>query len=91
MVYIEKHQRTKKKTEKSYQVALAKELNGILEVQTITGTIDILTSTQLIEVKIVHKWKEALGQILAYALSYPSYEKKNTSVRRDTSWLFKNS
>lgn len=64
------------KTEKQRQVKLAKKLNGKIEVETVAGKIDILTPTQLIEVKRVKSWKDALGQVLAYGVFYPSHIKR---------------
>lgn len=49
---------------------LHKELGGTIEVKTKSGRIDLLTSTQIIEVKIFDRWKSALGQVLAYHFDY---------------------
>jgi len=48
---------------------LATKLNGVLEVQTDVGKIDIMTCDSIIEIKKFDKWKHALGQILAYGES----------------------
>lgn len=37
------------------------------------GIIDILSDTELIEIKRWHRWKEALGQIMAYRIYYPNH------------------
>jgi len=63
-------------TEKQYQKSLCDLLNGKLEVPTLVGKIDILTSTEIIEVKGVCQWKSALGQVLAYGHFYPSHQKR---------------
>lgn len=65
-----------KLVEHRYCKALAKKENGLIEVQTLTGRIDVLTSTELIEVKQVKGWKQALGQVLVYGSYYPSHQKR---------------
>lgn len=55
---------------------LSQEMNGVTEVKTPIGYIDIMTDTQIIEVKRVRKWKWALGQILVYGLYHPDHEKR---------------
>lgn len=45
---------------------LTKQLGGVNEIINENGYIDIVTDTQIIEVKNVERWKHALGQILAY-------------------------
>ncbi|GAQ91171.1 hypothetical protein KFL_007380050 [Klebsormidium nitens] len=50
---------------------LASKLVGArTEVRCEYGMIDILTDTEVIEVKVYHKWKHALGQCLSYGLSF---------------------
>lgn len=66
----------KKKKEVQYKRDLAKQLNGKVEVKTLAGTIDILTMTEIIEVKEVKAWKHALGQVLVYGHYYPSHQKR---------------
>jgi hypothetical protein len=46
--------------------SLKKELMGVSEVLTEYGNIDLITSTQVIEIKELSKWKHAIGQILSY-------------------------
>lgn len=55
---------------------LAEELGGENEARTPIGWIDVLTNTELIEVKRVRKWKWALGQILVYGLYHPDLQKR---------------
>lgn len=57
--------------EKSHQNKLAKMLDGDVEVVTKTGRIDVLTDTEIIEVKEVQLWKNAIGQVLVYQLEFP--------------------
>ena len=63
--------------EKIIQKKLAKTLlNAKLEVSTLAGRIDILTDTQLIEIKDWKRWKEAIGQVFCYGKYYPEHEKR---------------
>ena len=48
--------------------------NGIVEVETLAGFIDVLTDTKIIEVKTFCNWKHALGQVQAYGYFYPVKE-----------------
>jgi len=52
------------------------KLNGQLEVVTQCGKIDIVTNTEIIEVKEYKLWKHALGQILVYGYYYPNKNKR---------------
>ena len=51
------------------------EENGIIEIKTSVGFIDVLTSTKIIEIKIGYNWKHALGQVKCYGFYYPNKEK----------------
>lgn len=55
---------------------LLKQLGGSKEVSTEAGRIDVLTSLEIIEVKQVNGWKDALGQVLVYGYYYPSHQKR---------------
>jgi hypothetical protein len=55
---------------------LSIELHGQTEIKTPIGYIDIMTNTEIIEVKRVRKWKWALGQILVYGLYHPEKVKR---------------
>ncbi len=52
------------------------EVGGQVEVTTAVGRIDLLTSSEVIEIKNIDNWKEGLGQILAYAAFFPSHNKR---------------
>jgi hypothetical protein len=55
---------------------IARDENGKVEVAVSVGFIDVLTESKIIEVKIVDKWKHAVGQVLVYACDLPNcYEK----------------
>lgn len=47
-----------------------------LEVLTPVGRIDILTDTELIEVKEFRSWKSAIGQLLVYGSYYPTHRRR---------------
>ena len=62
--------------ESDIQKRLAAQCGGLTEVATGYGRIDILTSTDLIEIKKAAQWKSAIGQILVYAGMYPNHQKR---------------
>lgn len=45
------------------------------EISTIYGGIDVLTDTQVIEVKKYQHWKKGIGQLMTFGLLYPDHEK----------------
>jgi hypothetical protein len=53
----------------------AVEENGVTEIKTPVGLIDVLTSSKIIEIKIGYNWKHALGQVKCYGFYYPDKEK----------------
>ena len=53
----------------------ALEENGVTEIKTPVGLIDVLTSSKIIEIKIGYNWKHALGQVKCYGFYYPDKEK----------------
>jgi len=55
---------------------LHESLGGLKEVITAVGRIDLLTDSELIEVKRLSDWKSALGQVLAYGNFYPTHSKR---------------
>ena len=55
---------------------LHQELGGPVKVKTATGRIDLLTDTELIEVKHINDWESALGQVPAYSSFYPEHQKQ---------------
>ena len=74
---------TKKKYSNNYRISenkirdkLHKKLRGQKEVITLAGNIDLLTTTEIIEIKKICNWKHALGQILVYSAYYPSHQKR---------------
>ncbi|NES00190.1 MAG: hypothetical protein F6J86_41415 [Symploca sp. SIO1B1] len=69
--FAQKEKARYKRPEKEVQKRLAQSLQGEIEVQCKSGNIDILTDTQVIEVKKCKDWKHAIGQVLVYQLEYP--------------------
>lgn len=67
---------TKKGYEATLRDKLAKNLQGLTEVGCIAGRIDVLTPTELIEVKKIKHWKAAIGQVLVYSAYYPQHKKR---------------
>lgn len=65
-----------KRTEESYRNKLATQLNGMTEVWTEAGAIDILTTEEIIEVKKACGWKEGIGQLMVYGEYYRSHKKR---------------
>jgi len=64
-----------KGTEAWYRDKLAGELGGKTEVFIDkVGRIDVLTNTEIIEVKNTKGWKSAIGQIKSYGQYYPKHK-----------------
>lgn len=53
-----------------------KDVNYRVEVSTPAGRIDILTDTEVIEVKQFRSWKEAIGQLIIYGVYYPTHKRR---------------
>jgi len=62
--------------EKEIQMQLQKELGGEIEVETDSGFIDLLTDTEIIEIKHGKNWKQAMGQVLSYSIDYKDHIKR---------------
>jgi hypothetical protein len=62
--------------EKKIALRLKTALCGCLEVQTPIGQIDLLTSTEIIEIKNAKHWKHAVGQVLMYSNYYPRHSRR---------------
>lgn len=54
---------------------LRDSLNVEVDVETPTGTIDLVTTHEIIEIKEVRHWKYAIGQILSNSVLYPKKQK----------------
>lgn len=62
--------------ERQIQLKLYNKLGGEMEVETDSGFIDLLTDTEIIEIKDGKNWKDAVGQILIYSIDYPIHTKR---------------
>lgn len=51
------------------KIRLALELKGQTEVLCRVGRVDVVTGEEAIEVKATKRWKEGLGQAIAYGLA----------------------
>jgi hypothetical protein len=63
-------------TERQIRDRLKAELDGQTEVVTAVGRIDLLTESEVIEIKEINNWKEALGKILADSAFFPKHSKR---------------
>jgi hypothetical protein len=55
---------------------LHQKLGGEIEVQTIYGPIDLVTATEIIEIKKIDDWKDGFGQILVKCKKFPNHSKR---------------
>ena len=62
--------------EKQIQIRLLKELGGEIEIKTEFGDIDLLTKTEIIEIKNGMNWKHGLGQLCVYSEYFPEHKKR---------------
>jgi len=58
----------KDRQEKDIQLRLQTQLNGEIEVKTKFGFIDLLTDTEIIEIKNGKSWKHGLGQLCVFKI-----------------------
>ncbi len=66
-----------KQTEKIVRDRLASTIPGSqTEVSTPSGRIDILTPTEVIEVKSVRQYKHAIGQVISYSCYHPERDRR---------------
>jgi hypothetical protein len=71
---FDENAKSNKVSEKDIQVKVHQMFGGVREVNTPVGFIDVLTDTQLIEVKSAETWKHSVGQLLSYSKFYPNHE-----------------
>ncbi len=62
--------------EREIQLRLHAELGGTMEAYTPMGPVDLVTKTEVIEIKRIADWKTALGQIFAKAYMFPDKHKR---------------
>lgn len=60
----------------SVRDTLASLVGGVVEVRTPSGLVDVLSDTEVIEVKHYRAWKHGLGQVLAYQSYFPHLAKR---------------
>lgn len=65
-------ERKRKQKEASVRDALAAAEGGETEITVSSGLIDVLTSSEVIEVKVFNNWKHAIGQARIYYYDYPT-------------------
>ena len=75
-VFIGNKRKKQLNSESVIQSRLIEKHGGESEVMCLAGRIDVLTSTELIEVKEVKAWKGAIGQVIIYGCYYPSHSKR---------------
>jgi len=69
-----KVKKTNSESEVVVKLINKEKLKCTREVSTPTGRIDILTETELIEVKEYSNYKSAIGQLICYGNSYPNHK-----------------
>ena len=55
---------------------LQAQLGGKTEAPTPSGPVDLLTETEIIEVKAIHLWKDAFGHLMPKSDAYPNHIKR---------------
>jgi hypothetical protein len=63
-------------TEYEIQRRMQAELGGKIEVYTPTGRIDLVTETEVIEIKKIASWKDAFGEVVIKGRSFPTHSKR---------------
>lgn len=74
--YVDWQPTSSGKSEQQVGDHLQSQLDGLIEVATPAGRVDLLTGAEIIEVKRIGDWKAALGQILVYSGFYPEHQKR---------------
>jgi hypothetical protein len=67
---------TRQGTEFDIQRRLHAELGGQMEVYTPAGRIDLVTDTEIIEIKRIAAWKDAFGEVVTKGLTFPKHRKR---------------
>jgi hypothetical protein len=68
--------RTRQGTEFEIQCRMHQELGGDIEVHTIAGRIDLVTDTEVIEIKKIAHWKDAFGEVMTKGQFFPQHQKR---------------
>lgn len=61
--------------ESEIAIEVKERFGGDSEIDCKYGCIDLLTESQVVEIKNVINWKQGLGQVLVYGLCYPEKER----------------
>ncbi len=67
---------TRQGPERTIQLRLHKELGGKMEAYTPIGPVDLVTKTEIIEIKRIEDWKTAFGQVVAKSQTFPQHTKR---------------
>lgn len=70
-VKLVKQRYLKRRAENIVAKELRSKEDGCSQVAISTGRVDVLTQSEVIEIKCVTNWKHAIGQAMVYQLSYP--------------------
>lgn len=62
--------------EEKIRNVVARVENGTVHVPTSSGLVDVLTSTEIIELSPLDAWQSGMGRLLALALHYPYHQKR---------------
>jgi hypothetical protein len=68
--------RTRQGPEFDIQSRMHQEHGGTIEVHTLAGRIDLVTDTEVIEIKRINHWKDAFGEVLAKGRYFPNHQKR---------------
>lgn len=66
----------RKGPEYAIQLRMHKALGGVMEAYTVAGRIDLVTDTEVIEIKRVADWKDAVGEVLTKGQFFPKHQKR---------------
>lgn len=61
--------------EKTIQEKVQRMFGGQREIHTPVGYVDLVSDTEIIEVKEAKAWKHSFGQIVAYSKFFPNHQK----------------
>jgi hypothetical protein len=68
--------RTRQGPEFDIQSRMHQELGGTIEVHTLAGRIDLVTDTEVIEIKRINHWKDAFGEVVVKGRYFPNHQKR---------------
>jgi hypothetical protein len=70
------HLQGRKGPEYPIQLRMCEELGGVMEAFTVAGRIDLVTDTEVIEIKRIADWKDAFGEVMAKGQFFPKHQKR---------------